>query len=145
MKIELDWRHHHLLDRKMCWRPFRSHMVRMFKWPRSDLTVRTNTANNVKRWVAVTLSTSVCRCTGSNSVFGWFAISYLQKRTKTTKKKSCLCSVRDCYTRAEAVIRFSTGSSASEAATNNQSHWFPLQQWLCTYLFWLKNKKGLAY
>lgn len=50
----------------------------------------------------------------------------LKKNKDGTKKNLFLCIVEDCCSCAEAVISFSLGCSASQAATNNQSHWFPL-------------------
>lgn len=51
----------------------------------------------------------------------------LKKEQRSYKKKNLfLCIVEDCCSCAEAVISFSLGCSASQAATNNQSHWFPL-------------------
>lgn len=67
---------------------------------------------------AITVEGRVCFVGSPSAIY--------KKRTKMSKI-TCLCSVEDCYTCAEAVIRFSTGSSALEAATNNQSHRCPLQ------------------
>lgn len=75
-------------------------------------------------------------------LFAEFSITNLNK--KQEKKNLFVCCWR-LLPSAEMIIRSSSRFSASEAATNNQFHRFPLQRWRGADSFGLKSKKGSAY